>query len=311
MHPARNRSEVLPQLRGDRSPAAAPGAYPARMAASRPTGLVGEISPRPGIAFRIAIGLCRVLARGIFGLRLELQGQGNLPRDAHGRVTGAWVAVPLPHRRWIDPFILLLMLPVEPRIVFFADGRVLFRTRFRRFLFRLLGGVVPVWPHGGPKAFWTHIAAAQRVLDAGAVFVIFPEAGPPSAPDAARRIEPGFGYLALRTRAPLVPMLIGGTGELYRGRRLVLRVLPPTAAAELAGAAGDPLPQRDTTDERAAARRIAESFATAMAPGVAELHHEVERRSAGDSRRWPWLTHWLDWDADAADRAAREQHSSP
>lgn len=281
------------------------------MAPARPTGLVGEISPRPGIVFRIAIGICRVIARGVFGLRLELQGGENLPRDAAGSVTGGWIAVPLPHRRWIDPFILLLLLPLEPRIVFFADGRVLFRTRFRRLLFRLLGGVVPVWPHGGPKAFWTHIAAAQKVLDAGAVFVIFPEAGPPSPPDAARRIEPGFGYLALRTRAPLVPMLIGGTGELYRGRRLVLRVLPPTMAAELAnGSATAPLPAPDTADEREAARRIAERFAADMAPGVAELHQEVERRSAGDSRRWPWLTHWLDWDADAADRAAAMDRGS-
>jgi 1-acyl-sn-glycerol-3-phosphate acyltransferase len=281
------------------------------VATVRPTGLIGEISPRPGIVFRSAIGICRVIARGIFGLRLELQGAENLPRDAAGRPTGGWVAVPIPHRRWIDPFILLLLLPLEPRIVFFADGRVLFRTRFRRFLFRLLGGVVPVWPHGGPKAFWTHIAAAKKVLDAGAVFVIFPEAGPPSAPDAARRIEPGFGYLALRTRAPLVPMLIGGTGELYRGRRLVLRIMPPTGAAQLAdGDASAPLPEPDTAAERAAARRIAESFATAMAPGVAELHHEVERRSEGDNRRWRWLTHWLDWDADAADRAARERNPS-
>ena len=105
--------------------------------------------------------------------------------------------------------------------------------------------------------------------------------------------------------------VIGGTGELYRGRRLVLRVLPPTTAAELAeGDANAPLPEPDTADERAAARRIAEGFAAAMAPGVADLHNEVERRSAGDSRRWPWLTHWLDWDADAADRAAMERNSS-
>ena len=275
------------------------------MATAHPTGLIGEISARPGIVFRMAIGTCRLIARGIFGLRLELQGAENLPRDAAGRPGGGWIAVPVPHRRWIDPFILLLLLPLEPRIVFFADGRVLFRTRFRRLLFRLLGGVVPVWPHGGPKAFWTHIAAAQKVLDAGAVFAIFPEAGPPSPPDAARHIEPGFGYLALRTGAPLVPMLIGGTGELYRGRRLVLRVLPVTGAGELA--AGDPaapLPAPDSAAERAAARRIAERFANAIAPGVAELHRQVERRSAGDRRRWPWLTHWMDWDADAADRAA-------
>lgn len=276
------------------------------MKGDRPVGLIGEISPRPGLAFRVAVGLCRLLARGVFGLRLELSGRELLPRDARGRPAGGWIAVPVPHRRWIDPFLLLLLLPQEPRLVFFADGRVLFRTRFRRFLFRLLGGVVPVWPRGGPKAFWAHIAAAQQVLDAGAVFVIFPEAGPPSAPDAARHIEPGFGYLALRTGAPLVPIVIAGTGEIYRRRRLVLRVLPTLTPAELAGlAAGDSLPEANSADERAAARRIADEFSARMAPIIASEHFTLERRAAGDARRWTWLTHWLDWDADAADAAAR------
>jgi len=274
------------------------------MGRERPTGLIGEVSQRPGVTFRIAIALCRFLAVVVFGLRLELRGAEHLPRDDAGRPTGGWIAVPVPHRRWIDPFILLLLLPIQPRLVFFADGRVLFKTRLRRLLFRLLGGVVPVWPRGGPKAFWAHIEAAQRVLQAGAVFVIFPEAGPPSEPDRARRIEPGFGYLAMRTGVPLVPIVIGGTGELYRRRRLVLDVLPATTPAELAGGpAGAALPEPGSHEERATARRIADAFAARLASPVAELHSQIERASVGDRRRWPWLTHWLDWDADAADAA--------
>jgi 1-acyl-sn-glycerol-3-phosphate acyltransferase len=277
----------------------------------RPAGLIGAISPKPGLAFRVAMGICGLLARGVFALRPELLGAELLPHDDDGRPVGGWIAVPVPHRRWIDPFLLLLLLPQEPRLVFFADGRVLFRTRFRRLLFRLLGGVVPVWPHGGPKAFWTHVAAAQQVLEAGAVFVIFPEAGPPSAPDAARHIEPGFGYLALRTGAPLVPIVVAGTGEIYRRRRLVLRVLPTLTARELAGLqAADALPEPNTAGERAAARRIAAEFSGRMAPIVASEHHDLERRSVQDRRRWTWLTHWLDWDADAADAAARARAAS-
>jgi 1-acyl-sn-glycerol-3-phosphate acyltransferase len=274
----------------------------------RPTGLIGEVSRRPGVFFRFAIGLCRLITF-VFGLRLELRGAENLPRDARGRPAGGWMAVPVPHRRWIDPFLLLLLLPIEPRLAFFADGRVLVKTRLRRLLFRLLGGMVPVWPRGGAKAFWAHIEAARRVLDAGAVFVIFPEAGPPSEPDRTRTIEPGFGYLAMRTGVRLVPMAIGGTGELYRGRRLILSVLPATTPQELAGLpAGAPLPEAGSHEERAAARRIADAFAERLAPPVAALHAEIERASAGDRKRWRWLTHWLDWDADAADaaRAAKE-----
>ena len=277
----------------------------------RPTGLIGEISARPGLLFRVAIGLCRVIVAA-FGLRFELRGAENLPRDAQGRPSGGWMAVPVPHRRWIDPFLLLLLLPIEPRLAFFADGRALFKNGARRLLFRLVGGMVPVWPRGGAKVFGAHIEAARAVLAAGAVFVIFPEAGPPSAPDRTRTIEPGFGYLAMRTGVPLVPMVIAGTGELYRGRRLTLSVLPPTTATELAGRpAGSALPEPGSHGERDDARRIADAFAARMAPSVAERHVEIERASQNDRKRWPWLTHWLDWDADAADaaRAARRQGS--
>jgi hypothetical protein len=71
------------------------------------------------------------------------------------------------------------------------------------------------------------------------------------------------------------------------------------------------LPQPNSAEERAAAHRIAERFAERMAPAIAVLHSDVERSSAGDVRHWPWLTHWLDWDADAADatRAARKDRS--
>lgn len=272
---------------------------------------IGVRSPRPGILFRAAMGACRLIARGIFGLRPELLDAEHPPRDAAGRPAGGWIAVPAPHRRWIDPFLMLLVLPIDPRIVFFADGRVLYRTAFRRWLFRALGGVVPVWKRGGPKAFFAHIEAARQVLDAGAVFVIFPEAGPPSAPDAARPIEPGFGYMALRTGAPLVPLVIAGTGELYRGRRLTVRALPVTDARELAGLdEGAPLPAPGSPEERRAARHIAATFQERMAPLIATDHHALERRSANDRRRWTWLTHWLDWDADAAEAAARTAEGS-
>lgn len=271
-----------------------------------PTTPIGAVSPRPGLLFRGAMAACRFLAHVVFGLRPVLLDAKNLPRDAAGRPVGGWIAVPAPHRRWIDPFLMLLVLPIEPRIVFFADGRVLYRTAFRRWLFRGLGGVVPVWKRGGPKAFFAHIEAARRVVDSGAVFVIFPEAGPPSPPDAARPIEPGFGYMAMRTGAPLVPLVIAGTGELYRGRRLTVRVLPQTTAAELAGLPADvPLPDPGSGEERRAARRIATAFQERMAPLIAADHHGLERRAASDTRRWTWLTHWLDWDADAAEAAVR------
>ena len=268
------------------------------MSRRRPAGLQGSASPRAPLAYRFVVALAKFLNWAFFRFRMTLEGAENLPR------TGGWIAAPLPHRRWIDPFLLVMRLPIEPRIVFFGDGRVLFLTPFRRFLFRLIGGVVPVWPKGGVGAFGPHVDAAGRVLDAGAVFVLFPEAGPPSPPDRAREIKAGIGYVALRTGAPIVPILIGGTTELYRGRRLVLRILPAVSALELADVPPGPAPERESAREREVARAVASGLDALTAPPIAALHHEVEARSTADRRRWTWLTHWLDleWEGDRPHR---------
>ena len=70
----------------------------------------------------------------------------------------------------------------------------------------------------------------------------------PRARSAARpgRLGPfrtGWAVIALRTDAPIVPLAMAGTEELYLGRRMASRVLPVTTARALAGLAPDaPLP---------------------------------------------------------------------
>ena len=53
----------------------------------------------------------------------------------------------------------------------------------------------------------------------------------------ARPLAPGIGYFGLRSGAPIVPLVFGGTHELYRGRRIQMRVLPAVRAADLAAEA--------------------------------------------------------------------------
>ena len=69
----------------------------------------------------------------------------------------------------------------------------------------------------------------------GGVFVQMPE-GTVSGP--AGRVGPfrtGWAIIALRTDAPIVPLAMAGTEELYLGRRMASRILPPTTARALAG----------------------------------------------------------------------------
>jgi len=240
--------------------------------------LAGKPSSAASPTYRLLLGCCRLIAR-LLGFRLILQGAANIPHNSEGRPSGGWIAAGVPHRTWIEPFVLALLLPPEPRLVFFGDGRAIFRSPLRRAIFRAIGGVVPIWPGGGRSAFATHVAAVVGVVDAGAIFAVFPEVGPPVPVERARRIAPGIGYFALRSRAPVVPVVFGGTDELYLGRRIVMRVLPPRSPQELAGlAAGDPLPRPESREERAAAHRIASSLDSIVAPDVAEVHRVADSR---------------------------------
>ena len=94
--------------------------------------------------------------------------------------------------------------------------------------------------------------------------------GPPG------RIGPfrtGWAVIALRTDAPIVPLAIAGTEELYIGRRLASRVLPVTTARALAGLAPDaPLPAAGSREELELARRMSDALAAILGPAVEALH---------------------------------------
>lgn len=260
------------------------------MIRDRPTGLLGTPTPRASFFYRLLLLGVRALGHGLFGFRTEVIGTEHLPRDASGRPAGGWIAAGLPHRTWVDPFVVVDNLPIEPRLIFFGDGRAIFRSRWRRIVFRRMGGVIPIWPGGDRAAVDAHLAAARAALDAGAVLCLFPESGPATAPGTARPLGLGVAYFALRTDAPIVPIVLGGTHELYRRRRFRVEILPSLSARELAGhSLGAPLPEPWSAAEREAAHRIVAALhARTAAPVLAA--HLVTEPHAGTRKRWRWLT---------------------
>jgi 1-acyl-sn-glycerol-3-phosphate acyltransferase len=224
-------------------------------------GLHGRATPEPGLTYHLLGGLWRAGAAAL-GLRLRLQGTEHLPRDAAGRPTGGWILAGMPHRTWIDPFVPWILLPSRPRLTFFGDARTMARSRLRRTAVNSLGGVVPIPASRDPKVVATHLAAAAQLLDAGTVFMLFPETGPPSELGHVRRLGGGLGYIALRNRAPIVPVIFGGNHELYWGRRILMRVLPALDPIELAGLEpGAALPPEGSSAERAAVHRLTAELA--------------------------------------------------
>ena len=252
-------------------------------------GLHGRANPEPGLAYRILRGVWRAGAAALRA-RLELEGAEHLPRAPDGRPAGGWIAACLPHRAWIDPFVPWILLPARPRLAFFGDARTMARSPLRRFVVARLGGVIPIPAGHEARTAAVHLDAARRALEAGMVFCLMPETGPPSELGHIRRLGSGIGYIALRNRVPIVPLVLGGNHEIYFSRRIILRVLPPLDPIALAGlTAGASLPAPDSAAERDAVHRLLEALAERVAPDVAEVHARSEPRP-GAAKRGRFLT---------------------
>ena len=227
----------------------------------------------PGVLYRTIRAVCAVVGRLLF--RIEVSGLEHLPRAADGRPAGGWIACGLPHRTWAEPFVLLFTLPARPRIVMLGEGPTMFGSPWRALLVRRVGGAIPVWPGSGARGYRHVAGAVERVIGAGAIFSIFPEVGPPSRPPALRRLSPGVARLAQRGAAPVVPIIFGGTHDLYLRRRIIVRILPAT-----------PPPSPDA-DARALDAWLAGLLADAQA--AADETHAAADASPPRRRWWRWL----------------------
>lgn len=194
------------------------------------------------------------------------------------------------HRGWIDPFLVIFALPVEPRPWFLGSGPSTLTSPLRSAVLRRTGGLLPVWRGG--LGIEQHVAAARAVLAAGGVLVQMPEGtvnGPLGRIAAFRH---GAAVIALRTLAPIVPIALAGTEELYLGRRLAVRVLAPTTVADLLGPAwpGAP-PPPGSRAELQLARRLTAAFEGVIGPVVAELYP----RTVDPPGRRRWFRRRLTW----------------
>lgn len=236
---------------------------------------------RAGLVYRLARGIGRVLLLGVCGFRVDRRGRENIPP------AGGYLLLAAVHRGWLDPLLALEALPAEPRVWTLGSGASGFDRRWKERLMRLVGGVLPVWRGG--IGIDVHVDAARAVVERGGVFSTFVEGtigGPPDRPTAFRN---GAFVIALRTGAPIVPLAVAGTEELYRGKRFATRILPAVTMAELVGEGWTGTPEPGSREELTIARRAAEALEALLAPVIAEIHPgTVDPPSR--RRRWPWLT---------------------
>lgn len=215
----------------------------------------------------------------VCAVRLEIEGRENLP-------AGGYIAAVALHRGWVDPLAVILALPVEPRAWFIGSAVTAFRRRWMEWLLRRTGGILPVWRGGSDVS--VHVTAAKAVIEEGGVLCLFIEGAIVGPPDRVwPGVRSGAGLLALRTNAPIVPIALIGGDELYRGRRIALRILPPTTGSEPLG--GEALPAADTRAELRAARTVTRAIAARIDAALVDMAPRVAD-PPGRPRRWRWLT---------------------
>ena len=235
------------------------------------------------LGYRLVRLLARFVLFGVFRFRIRTEGQANLPR-------GGYLLVAAAHRGWMDPFVVMHAIPIEPRAWFLGSGPSTFSTWWRERLVHALGGLLPVWRGG--HGIEQHVASARAVVGNGGVFVQMPEGTVSGPPGRIGPFRTGWAVIALRTGAPIVPLAMAGTEELYIGRRLASRVLPVTTARELAALSPEvPLPVAGSREELDLARRMSEALAAVLGPTVEAL----QPWTVDPSGKRRWMRRRLTW----------------
>jgi 1-acyl-sn-glycerol-3-phosphate acyltransferase len=209
--------------------------------------------------------VARVVLFRVFRFRVTVTGREHIP------ARGGYLVVAAVHRGWMDPFLILDALPLEPRAWFLGSGPSAFSARWRELILRRLGGMLPVWRGG--VGVDQPLAAARAVLGNGGVFVLVPEGGVTGPPDRLATFRLGAALIALRTDAPILPMALAGTDELYLGKRLAVGILPAISVADALGDGwtGTP-PTPGSRAELDLARELTSRLEAILGPAVASLY---------------------------------------
>ena len=150
----------------------------------------------------------------VFGIRVEVCGLENL-----AGLSGAVFAAN--HRSWFDQLAMCAALPY--RLHFLANEKY-FRYPFLGRAMRLYEHV-PVDPSRSPRLDDRSRAALARILRDGNSIAVFPEATRNTGA-ALLPFERGIFRIAAEAGAPVVPVWILGSGELYPRKAPLLSVRP-------------------------------------------------------------------------------------
>lgn len=232
-------------------------------------------------ASRLVVG---ALTRALFRMRVE--GRQRLP--------GGPAIYCFNHLSWADPFVLMAVLPLRPRLFFFGPKEEDMRVGNRNRLMLWTGAAIPYKP--GKNDLLEATRRVGGVIERGGVVAIAGEGRIHASERGLLPLSEGAAYFAIRSGVPIVPIAINGTSWLGFGRRVRVRI-------------GDPI-ETSGRPTRVAVDALTKTMWARLHAMVADAHDIPEPGRFGR-----WLTdQFNDWPegsreaALAAEAAAAAEH---
>jgi 1-acyl-sn-glycerol-3-phosphate acyltransferase len=218
-------------------------------------------------ARRIKLWLTLV-GTGLLRFDLEVEGLELVPQGEPLIVAAA------PHRNWIDPFLILQILPPLPRTYFLAAADMTGNRWWKRLAIELAGGMVPVATRGQLNRDGLELSLA--ILKRGNRVGIFPEGWGPKPDPEIMPLKRGVAFISEHSGRRVLPIALAGTTDLWRGKTLRVRIAPPLEALA---------PGADRDEEQAYVDTLRAVLQDAVPP---------EPPEPPDGRKpWRWLTRML------------------
>ncbi|MCI0475823.1 MAG: 1-acyl-sn-glycerol-3-phosphate acyltransferase, partial [Anaerolineales bacterium] len=157
----------------------------------------------------------QVFVRLLF--RMRVVGRANIP-------AGNYIVV-ANHLSWIDPFLLVAVLPARPRL-YFIGARQAVNRDWKARLVQKFDMLIP-FERGASWVGKDVFAKPLQVLAAGAVLGLFPEGNLGPTEGALQPLRSGIGHIALRAQCLILPVALCGVRELYLGKPITLFIGKP------------------------------------------------------------------------------------
>ena len=149
--------------------------------------------------------------------RIEFVGRRHLPQGP--------AVYCFNHMNWVDPFVLMAVLPIQPRLYFFGPKEEEMSVGGRNRLMIWTGAAIPYKP--GKNDLLGATRRTGQVFKAGGVLGIAGEGRIHARESDLLPLNEGAAFFAMRSGVPLVPVAIRGTSWLSFGGRVRVEVGEP------------------------------------------------------------------------------------